>query len=168
MVPKLQSLMLQIVPTVDIVENNLTHLLHPTTSCLAIEMDQSGLIPQWFLCQLLDAGNTLYFCFYQFIHKKAHRLPMNEHIHFGHQESHCKEKCSMEMFAMRVSRTEVVVYIYSNPYVEKHGFPSRNGIIPPDLSGLTLDCVFTIDCTYDPKRRRRPTYEELFSTDNVY
>lgn len=68
----------------------------------------------------------------------------------------------MEMFAMRVSMKEVVVFIYSNPYVEKNGYPNRNDLIPPDLSCLTLDCVFTLASTYNPRGRMKPTYDELF------
>lgn len=167
-VPTLQSLLLRIVPTAEIVENNLIHMLSPVTSRFAQEMDQCGSIPQWLLCQLLDAGNTSYFCFHQFIHGKAHRLPLNKYVKIGHQESHDKQNCSMEMYAMRVSMKEVFIYIYSNPYVDKHGYMCRNDTIPQDLSSLRLDCVFAVSSAYKPKGRMKPTYDELFSTDTIY
>lgn len=72
------------------------------------------------------------------------------------------------MYAMRVSREEVFIYIYSNLYVEKHGYMCRNEVIPEDLSSLRLDCVFAVSSAYKPNGRMKPTYDELFSTDTVY
>lgn len=74
----------------------------------------------------------------------------------------------MEMYAMRVSMEEVFIYIYSNPYAEKHGYMCRNEVIPEDLSSLQLDCVFAVSSAYNPKGRMKPTYDELFSTDTIY
>lgn len=162
MVSTLQQLLVSIVPTREIIHNNLMHLLGFNNRFLK-DLISSKVEPiqQWFLSFLMDPENTSFFWFYQFIHKKINDLKINQAVFVGYQETY-KEDCSMNMFAMRISAEKVIIFIYSNPHVTKEGFRYKYRRVLPTkiqeqkpsfqwtrddweyLSCLKLDCMFVI------------------------
>lgn len=159
-VPKLQEVLLGVVPMRDLIRYNLTHLLGVENRFVRdLEEGGVGPIPHWFLRVLLDTGETSFYWFRGFIRRRASALPLNEAVFVGSQ--HCyREARSVCVFAMRVSGAELVVFVYLNPMEEKHGIPYSRPLTPgitrhePSptwsaedwacLSCLELDCAFEV------------------------
>lgn len=159
-VPKLQDILLHVVPTYDLIEANLTHLFHRDNRFIRdLETAPIQPIPHWFLSLLFDTGNTSYFWFYRFIHKHVRRLPIGEVMFVGSQEQY-KRLFSMEIFAARVASDAAVVLVYANPKNQKHGmrYPNRLPPLVTDqawcskwsseewaaLTCLELECAFAV------------------------
>lgn len=164
-VPTLQQLLLRHVPTTDLLKRNLTHLLGERDR-LVRDIRQCGVrpMPQWFMCLLLDTGNTCFFWFYTFVHDKIHRLALNQVMFVGQQEDYLRKQYSMTMFAMRVSRERVLIFVYANPDEEKNGLfycrrPPKRILEQRTCSSWTLEdweyfslleieCIFTLSTDY--------------------
>lgn len=159
-VPKLQEMLLGVVPMRDLIRYNLTHLLGVENRFVRdLEEGGVGPVPHWFLRVLLDTGETSFYWFRGFIRKKASWLPLNEAVFVGSQDRY-KETHSLCVFAARVSGTGLVVFVYSNPMVEKYGIPCSRPLTPritqhglsstwstedwACLSCLELDCAFKV------------------------
>lgn len=173
MVPTLQELLVRIVPTKDIIHNNITHVLGFQNRFVKDLMySKVESIPQWFLCFLMDRHNSSFFWFSEFIHHKIHSLEMNQSVFVGYQEAY-KKNYSMNMFAMRVSMEKVILFVYANPNQERDGYQYRR-VLPfhiqdqklsrewkqedwDYLSCLRLDCMFIILSSYQQQTKKTKT-----------
>lgn len=156
----LQKMLLDIVPTEDILKCNLSHLLGMRNRFVRDMEDQPmGLMPTWFMRWLFDTGNTSFYWFRRFVLQCIHLLRLNRVVCVGHQEKY-KDNCSMNIFAMRVSRDVVVIFVYSSPNIQKNGMLCYN-VLPDNIMAkvqsdkwgpsdwdycaqLKLDCMFQI------------------------
>lgn len=175
MVPTLQELLIRIVPTRDIIHNNLIHLLGFKNRFVQDLMNSKvESIQQWFLCFLIDTENTSFFWFYKFIHSQIQYLENNQSMFVGYQEAY-RDNYSMNMFAMRVSMEKVIFFVYSNPNIERDGLRCRR-ILPKIieeqkqsrewkqedweyLSCLKLDCMFIILSSYRQKNKKKQLFK---------
>lgn len=163
----LQQALLSVVPTHEIFRCNLKHLLGKNNRFVE-DLSRHRLqdIPQWFLCLLLDTGDTSFHWFSGFIHKKAHYLQNNRAMFVGFQERCHKKNSCMNMFAMRVSVSHIVVFVYMDPYIKKGGIYYQR-YLPENimnnlsdrwgeddwgcLSMMELECMFTIQSIFTSK-----------------
>lgn len=119
MVASLQQLALRWVPTEDIMEHNLVHLVgHQNRFFQDLCSHPIQPIDQYFFSTLLDPGNTSFFWMMKFINRQIHRLPLNiamlacwQEYYWGHH--------SLIAFAMRTHWDKVVLFVYTIDYKDK-------------------------------------------------
>lgn len=125
MVPTLQELLIRVVPTRDMIQNNLIHLLGLHNRFVKDLMhSKMESIQQWFICFLMDEENSSFFWFSEFVRHKIHLLELNQAVFVGYQEAY-KKNYSMNMFAMRVSTEKVILFVYANPNQQRDGYQYR-------------------------------------------
>lgn len=116
-VEPLQEMLLKIVPTQDIINVGLVHVLGPKNR-IAQDLVKCSLdpIPQWFLRMLLDTGDTLFYWFRSFIKHKMKRLLLNRIMFVGDIQKYRNDNShSVNTFAMRVDTDSVILFVYSTP-----------------------------------------------------
>jgi len=118
MVLTLQQLLLRIVPTKQIINANMAHLLGDKNRIINDFIKHSPQpIDEYFLSVILDTGNTSLYWFQIFIHRHIHHLPLNVAMLACWQEyyTNCHSLC---VFAMRTEWDKVVLFVYTFNYKE--------------------------------------------------
>jgi hypothetical protein len=113
MVLPLQQLALRMVPTRDMMEHNLSHLMgHHNRFIKDIFDHPIRPIDEYFFSVLLDTGNTSLFWMMKFINKQIHRLPLNIAMLACWQEYYRPHR-SLLAFAMRTHWDKVLMFVYT-------------------------------------------------------
>jgi len=120
MVLKLQELALRLVPTQDVIEHNITHLLgHQNRFLQDFSIHPVKPIDEYFFSALLDTGNTSLFWMMKFVNKQIHHLPFNTAVLACWQEYYMARR-SLMAFAMRTHWDKVLMLVYTIDYGEKN------------------------------------------------
>jgi hypothetical protein len=159
MVLSLQQLTLRLVPTHDMIESNLGHLLGFQNRFLKdLSSHPMEPIDDYFFSTLLDYGNTSFFWMMKFVNRQIHRLPINIAMLACWQE-HYKTHRSLVVFSMRTHWDKVVMFVYTINNKQKNKIPNNlldqkrsDRWTPEDwdfLCTLTLERLFYISSNYE-------------------
>ena len=113
MVSSLQQIALRSVPTHEILESNLEHLLGFQNRFIKdFRNHPIGPIDEYFFSTLLDQGNTSFFWMMKFVNRQIHHLPLNVAMLACWQEYYMAHR-SLVGFAMRTHWNKVVIFVYT-------------------------------------------------------
>lgn len=116
----LQQLALHLVPTEQVLERNLLHLIGFHNRFIQDFLNyQVEPMDEYFFSALLDTGNTSLFWMMKFINRQIHRLPFNVAMLACWQEYY-RANQSLVAFAMRTHWDKVVLFVYTMPSREKN------------------------------------------------
>lgn len=163
MITSLEQLALRLVPTQDIMEINLEHVLGFQNRFIR-DLSNHPIEPidEYFFSTLLDPGNTSFFWMMKFINKKIHRLPLNIAMLACWQEYYMAHR-SLVAFAMRTHWDKVIIFVYTIDYKDKeritdnvfnqkrsHQWTKEDWDF---ISTLTLERLFYISSNYVKKNK---------------